>query len=83
MENYFAFFRLLSYLGVNDIRAIAVLNKNRLRKCINTGDKRLQKKKNVATLNNVHQDKKQCNFDSGSLQQQQCSSHNFFWILWT
>ena len=47
MENYFAFFRLLSYLGVNDIRAIGVLNKNRLRKCINIGDKQLQKKECV------------------------------------
>ena len=37
----------------------------------------------MATLNSVHQAKKQCNFDSGWLDQQQGCSHSFFWILWT
>ena len=34
IDNYFSFFRLLSHLGVNNIPATGVLNKNRLRKCI-------------------------------------------------
>ena len=44
MENYFTSFRLLTHLGVNNIRATRVLNKNRLHKCTITGDKHLQKK---------------------------------------
>ena len=35
------------------------------------------------TLNNAHQNKKQCNFGSGWLERQQCGLHSFFWILWT
>ena len=38
MDNYFTSFRLLTRLGVNNIRATRVLNKNRLRKCNITGD---------------------------------------------
>ena len=45
MDNYFTSFRLLTYLGVNNIRATRVLNKNRLRKCTITGDKQLQERK--------------------------------------
>ena len=41
------------------------------------------KKRNVATLNSANQAKKQCNFDSGWSEWQQCNLHSFFWILWT
>ena len=44
MDNYFTSFRLLTHLGVNNIRTTDVLNKNRLRKCTTTGEKQLQKK---------------------------------------
>ena len=38
MDNYFTFFRLLTHLGVNNIWATRVLNKNRLRiKCTING----------------------------------------------
>ena len=57
MDNYFTSFRLVTHLGVNNIRATRVLNKNRLRKCTIIGDKHLQKKKNMATLNSGHQAK--------------------------
>ena len=36
------------------------------------------KKRKVATLNSAHQVKKQCNFDSGQLERQQCDLHSFF-----
>ena len=42
MDNSFTSFLLLTHLGVNNIHATAVLNKNRLPKC--TGDKKLQKR---------------------------------------
>ena len=44
MDNYFTSFCLLTHLGVNNIRATGVLNKNRLHKSTITGDKHLQKK---------------------------------------
>ena len=44
MDNYFTSFRLLTLLGVNNILATRVLNKNMLRKCTIIGDKQLQKK---------------------------------------
>ena len=44
MDNYFTSFCLLTLLGVNNIRAIHVLNKNRLHKCTIIGDKQLQEK---------------------------------------
>ena len=44
MDNYFTFFRLLTHLGVNNIRATRVLSKNRLPKCTIIDDKQLQKK---------------------------------------
>ena len=75
MDNYFISFRLLTHLGVNNIRTTRVLNKNRLRKCTIIGDKQLQKR-NVATLNSAHQAKKQCNFDTGWLERQQCDLHS-------
>ena len=67
MDNYFTPFRLLTHLGVNNIRATRVLNKNRLRKFNFIGDKQLQKR-NVTTLNSAHEAKKQCDFDSGWLE---------------
>ena len=51
MGNYFTSFRLRTHLEVKNIRATAVLNKNRLRKYTIVGDKQLQKKRNVTTLN--------------------------------
>ena len=48
MDNYFTsfhFFCLLAHLGVNNIRARGVFNKNRLRKYTIIGGKQLQKKK--------------------------------------
>ena len=44
MNNYFTSFRLFTHLGVDNIRATCVLNKNRLRKCTIIGDKHLQEK---------------------------------------
>ena len=44
MNNYVTCFRLFTHLGVNNIWATGVLNKNRLRKCTIVGDKQLQKK---------------------------------------
>ena len=44
MDNYFTSFCLLTRLGVDNIRATGVLNKNSLRKCITIGEKQLQKK---------------------------------------
>ena len=64
-ENYFTSFRLLTLLGVNNIRATRVLNENRLHKFTIIGDKQLQKK------NERDHFKKQCNFYINSL-------HSFF-----
>ena len=44
IDNFFTSFRLHTHLGVTNIRAIGVHNKNKLRKCTITGDKQLQKK---------------------------------------
>ena len=44
MDYYFTYFSLITHLGVNNIRATGVLNKNRLRKCTIIGDKQLKKK---------------------------------------
>ena len=44
MDKYFTSFRLLTHVKVNKMRATRVLNKNKLRKCIITWDKQLQKK---------------------------------------
>ena len=41
MDNYFSYFRLLSHLGVNNILATGVLNKNSLHKCTIIGNKQL------------------------------------------
>ena len=42
IDNYLTTFRLVTFLGVNNIRATGVLNKNRLLKCTFIGDKQLQ-----------------------------------------
>ena len=78
MDNYFTSVRLLTHVGVNNIRATRVLNKNRLHKCTIIGDKQLQKKRNMANLNSAHQAKKQCNFETGWLEQQHCYLQSFF-----
>ena len=44
IDNYFPSFRLPTHLGVNNIRATRVLNKNRLCKCTIIRDKQLPKK---------------------------------------
>ena len=44
MDTYFTSFRLLTHLGVNNIRATRVLIKNRLSKSTIAEDKQLQKK---------------------------------------
>ena len=78
MDNYFTSFRLLTYLGVNNIRATGMLNKNRLRKCTIIGDKQLQKKgRDHFEQSRAHQAKKQCNL-CGWLQRQQDGLHSFF-----
>ena len=43
MDNYFTSFRLVTHLGVNNIRATSVFNKTSLRRCTILGDKHLQK----------------------------------------
>ena len=79
-DNYFTFVHLLSHIEVNKIRVNRVLNKKRLHQYISLGIKSC-KKRNVATLNNVHFAKKHYNFDSGWLEQQLCDFQSFFWIL--
>ena len=74
--NYFTSFRLLTHLGVTNVRATRMLNRNRLRKCTTTGDKHLEKR-NAATLNSANKAKVMCNFDSGWLERQQCDLHSF------
>ena len=64
-DNYLTSFHLFTYLGVNNILAIGVLNKKRLNKCTIIGDKQQQKKKKRGRLEQCTQDKKQCNFASG------------------
>ena len=76
MDNYFTYFRLITHLGVNNIRATGVLNKN-YANALSLGTNSL-KKRSVATLNSAHQTKKKCNFDSGWLERQLCDLHSFF-----
>ena len=45
MDNCFTSFRLFTHVGVNNIQATAVLNKNRLHKRTISSDKHLRKKK--------------------------------------
>ena len=44
MDNYFTSFRMLAHLGVSNIGATRVLNKNRLPKCTIIRDKQLREK---------------------------------------
>ena len=68
------FLTITVHLGVNNIRVTGVLkNVTALQLGRNSW-----KKRNVATLNNAHQAKKQYNFDSGQLEQQQRGLHSFF-----
>ena len=63
MNNYFTSICLLTHLGVNNIWATGVLNKNRLHKCTIVGKKQPQKK-GMWPLWTAHiKQKKQCNFD--------------------
>ena len=68
MNNYFISFRQLTYLGVNNIHATIKGYRNAL-----SLGKNSCKIRNVATLKSVHQAKKQCDFDSGWLERQQCN----------
>ena len=65
MENYFSYFRLLTRIGVNNIRAKRVPNKSRLHKCTIIGDKHLQKKKERGHFKQHTSSKKECNFGGG------------------
>ena len=78
MDTYFTSFRLLTLLGVDNIGATGVLNKSRLRNCTIIGDKQLQKRKERSHFKQRTSTKKQCNFDSGWLEQLQGGLHNFF-----
>ena len=49
IDKYFTSFRLFTHLGVNNVRATRVLNKNRLRKCTIIADKQRKKKKKKRT----------------------------------
>ena len=77
MDNYFTSFRLLTNLGVNNMRATRVLNKNSYANALSL-DISSCKKRNVTTLNSAYQAKKQCNFASSWLDRQQCDLHSFF-----
>ena len=81
MDNYFTSFRLRTHIGVNNIRATGVLNKNRLRKWTIIGDKQLQKKEgDHFEQRSAHQAKKQCNL-CGWLERHQGDLRGFFWTL--
>ena len=58
LDYHFTSFFLLIHLGVNQILATSVLNKNRLLKCITAA-----KKRKVFTLSSAHQAREQCSFD--------------------
>ena len=76
MGNYFTNFRLLTTLELTAIEqhkcSTNIGYANALSLATNSC------KSNVATLNSAHQAKKQCNFDSGWLERQQCELHSFF-----
>ena len=67
MDHCFASFRLLTHLGIKNIRATGVLNKNKLRKnklrkCTSIGEKQLQKEeRDHIEQHSAHLAKKQCN----------------------
>ena len=62
MDNYITSFRLLNQLGVSNIRATGVINRNRSCEYTITGDKQLQKK-GTWPLWIAHIKQKNCNFD--------------------
>ena len=75
MDNCFTSLRLLTLLGVSNIQATHVLNKNR------TAQKKKKNKKvrgHFEQRTSAHQEKKQYNFDSGWLKRQQCDLQCFF-----
>ena len=78
MDDYFTSFRLFTHHGVNKIRAVGMLNKNRLRKCTSIGDKQLQKKeRDHFEQRNAHLAKKHFNL-CGWLERQQGGLHSVF-----
>ena len=54
MDNCFTSFCLLTHPGNNNIRAVGVLRKNRLRKWTSIGDKQLQKKEHDHSEQHTH-----------------------------
>ena len=68
-NNYFASFRLLTHLGVDNIWATKIGYANAL--SLGTNSRKKKKKKNEVTLHNVHQAKKQWKFGSGWFERQQ------------
>ena len=74
--DHFTSFHRLTHLGFNNIRTTGAINKMSLCKCTIIGEKQLQKKRNVVTLNSAHQAKKQCNFDNGWLERQHGGLHS-------
>ena len=81
MNICFTSFRLLTHLGVNNIWATGVLNKNRLRNCTIVKEKKQPQKKerNVAYFEQLTSSKKkQYKFDSGWFERQQIGGHSFF-----
>ena len=78
MNNYLTFFRLPTHLGVSNIQATGVLNKNSLLKCTAIRDKQLQtKERGHFEQRSAHQAKKQCNL-GGRLERQQGGILSFF-----
>ena len=78
MDNYFTSFRLLTHLGVNNIRGRGVFNKNSVCKYTIIGDKHLEKKeRGHFEYCSVHQAKTLCNL-CGWLERQQSALHSFF-----
>ena len=84
IDNYFAsfcLFCLLTHLGVNNIRARGVVNKNSLCKYTIIGDKQLQKKElDHFQQRNAHQAKMLFSL-CGWSEWQEGALHSFFWIL--
>ena len=62
VDNYFTPFRLLTHLGVNNIRATGVLDKNRLQNALALETNSCKKKERVHfEQRSAHLAKKQCN----------------------
>ena len=83
MDVYFTSFRLLTHLGINNIRVTGVLNKNRLRKYTIIRDKQMQKRERGYLEQCIaHQAKTLCKL-CGWLERQQGAVLSFFWIVLT